>query len=62
MVLTTYTLCVQDGLAITYKWVKEQLDKEKVAGSDWSEYSTSKIVGTSAPVVLGSLRKADGKE
>ena len=53
---------MQDGLAITHKWIKEKLEKEKAGGSDWSEYSTSKIVGTSAPVVLGSLRKADGKE
>lgn len=52
----------QDGLAITFKWIKEQLDKEKAAGSDWSEYQSSKVVSTSAPVELGTLRKKDGDE
>eukprot|EP00271_Cylindrocystis_brebissonii_P001262 TRINITY_DN1157_c0_g2_i1.p1 TRINITY_DN1157_c0_g2~~TRINITY_DN1157_c0_g2_i1.p1 ORF type:complete len:378 (-),score=84.66 TRINITY_DN1157_c0_g2_i1:488-1621(-) len=53
---------LKDGLAITHKWIKEQLEKEKAAGSDWSEYHSSKVVGTQAPVVLGSLRKKDGEE
>lgn len=54
---------LQDGLKITYFWIKEQIEKEKTAGVDVSsQYSKSTIVGTSAPVALGSLRKADGKE
>lgn len=52
----------QDGLRITYFWIKEQIEKEKVQGADVSVYGSSKVVGTQAPVQLGSLRAADGKE
>ncbi len=46
----------------TYDWIKSQLDAEKQKGVDASKYSHSTIVQTSAPVELGSLRKADGEE
>ncbi|KAL0368341.1 UNVERIFIED_CONTAM: GDP-mannose 3,5-epimerase 2 [Sesamum calycinum] len=51
-----------DGLRITYFWIKEQIEKEKAKGLDLSAYGSSKVVGTQAPVQLGSLRAADGKE
>ncbi|KAG9151798.1 hypothetical protein Leryth_002078 [Lithospermum erythrorhizon] len=51
-----------DGLRITYFWIKEQLEKEISQGADISAYGSSKVVGTQAPVQLGSLRAADGKE
>lgn len=53
---------MQDGLRITYFWIKEQIEKEKAKGMDLSVYGSSKVVGTQAPVQLGSLRAADGKE
>lgn len=53
---------LQNGLRFTYFWIKEQLEKEKVSGADLSGYGSSKVVGTQAPVQLGSLRAADGKE
>lgn len=53
---------LQDGLRITYFWIKEQLEKEKAHGIDLSTYGSSKVVGTQAPVQVGSLRAADGKE
>lgn len=54
---------LRDGLAITYKWIKEQIEKEKQSGADLAtKYGSSKVVGTQAPVQLGSLRAADGKE
>ncbi|KAK6161462.1 hypothetical protein DH2020_004843 [Rehmannia glutinosa] len=53
---------LKDGLRITYFWIKEQLEKEKSKGIDLSTYGSSKVVGTQAPVQLGSLRAADGKE
>ena len=53
---------LQDGLRITYFWIKEQIEKEKSKGIDLSIYGSSKVVGTQAPVQLGSLRAADGKE
>ncbi|KAG0568485.1 hypothetical protein M758_6G020100 [Ceratodon purpureus] len=54
---------LKDGLAITYKWIKEQIEKEKADGADLAtKYGSSKVVGTQAPVQLGSLRAADGKE
>lgn len=53
---------LQDGLRITYFWIKEQIEKEKAQGVDLSLYGSSKVVGTQAPVQLGSLRAADGKE
>lgn len=53
---------VQDGLRITYFWIKEQIEKEKSQGVNIANYGSSKVVGTQAPVELGSLRAADGKE
>jgi GDP-D-mannose 3',5'-epimerase len=53
---------MQDGLRITYYWIKEQVEKEKAKGTSLDVYSSSKIVGTQAPVTLGALRDADGKE
>ncbi|THU62565.1 hypothetical protein C4D60_Mb01t06460 [Musa balbisiana] len=53
---------LKDGLRITYFWIKEQIEKEKAQGQDVSVYGSSKVVGTQAPVQLGSLRAADGKE
>jgi GDP-D-mannose 3',5'-epimerase len=49
-------------LRFTYFWIKEQLEKEKEKGVDFSVYASSKVVQTQAPVQLGSLRAADGKE
>ncbi|TXG72149.1 hypothetical protein EZV62_000728 [Acer yangbiense] len=56
------TMKLKDGLRITYFWIKEQIEKEKSQGIDLSIYGSSKVVGTQAPVQLGSLRAADGKE
>ncbi|EXC16776.1 GDP-mannose 3,5-epimerase 1 [Morus notabilis] len=56
------TMKLKDGLRITYFWIKEQIEKEKAQGVDLSVYGSSKVVGTQAPVQLGSLRAADGKE
>lgn len=53
---------VQDGLRFTYFWIKEQIEKEKTQGVDIAAYGSSKVVSTQAPVQLGSLRAADGKE
>ncbi|KAJ0093311.1 hypothetical protein Patl1_25268 [Pistacia atlantica] len=53
---------LKDGLRFTYFWIKEQIEKEKAQGIDLSIYGSSKVVGTQAPVQLGSLRAADGKE
>eukprot|EP00270_Netrium_digitus_P017617 TRINITY_DN650_c0_g1_i3.p1 TRINITY_DN650_c0_g1~~TRINITY_DN650_c0_g1_i3.p1 ORF type:complete len:376 (+),score=50.19 TRINITY_DN650_c0_g1_i3:77-1204(+) len=53
---------LKDGLSITLQWIRDQLEKESKKGSDISAYSSSKVVGTTAPVQLGSLRAADGKE
>mmetsp|Transcript_29772 Transcript_29772/g.95749 ORF Transcript_29772/g.95749 Transcript_29772/m.95749 type:complete len:316 (+) Transcript_29772:326-1273(+) len=51
-----------DGLGITYKWIKQQVEKESAAGVDSASFSSSKICGTQAPTELGELRKADGAE
>ncbi|KAJ0860578.1 putative GDP-mannose 3,5-epimerase [Helianthus annuus] len=56
------TMRLKDGLRITYFWIKEQIEKERGEGFDLSVYGSSKVVGTQAPVQLGSLRAADGKE
>nr|AFK43031.1 unknown [Lotus japonicus] len=56
------TMKLKDGLRITYFWIKEQLEKEKAKGVDTAIYGSSKVVQTQAPVQLGSLRAADGKE
>ncbi|CAM6097523.1 unnamed protein product [Calypogeia fissa] len=53
---------LKDGLRITYYWIKEQVEKEKAKGTSLDAYASSKIVGTQAPVSLGALRDADGKE
>ncbi len=49
---------------LTYRWIKSQIEKEAAEkGADAvAKYSHSTIVQTSAPVELGSLRKADGDE
>ncbi|PNW88209.1 hypothetical protein CHLRE_01g019250v5 [Chlamydomonas reinhardtii] len=56
------TVTLADGLKRTYEWIKGQLDAEKEKGVDATKYSHSTIVQTSAPIELGSLRKADGEE
>ncbi|XP_042950387.1 GDP-mannose 3,5-epimerase 1-like [Carya illinoinensis] len=56
------TMKLKDGLRFTYFWIKEQIEKEKAQGVDLAVYGSSKVVGTQAPVQLGSLRAADGKE
>jgi GDP-D-mannose 3',5'-epimerase len=44
-------------------WIKEHIEKENTQGVDLaSKYASSKVVGTQAPVQLGSLRIVDGKE
>lgn len=54
---------LEDGLRVTYKWIKEQVSKEaQEEGKDISEYAQSMIVQTSAPKALGTLRAADGAE
>ena len=61
MIVLDYWL--QDGLKITYDWIKTQVELESSSGADLAtKYGTSKVVGTQAPVQLGSLRAADGKE
>lgn len=61
-ILELFHVIPQDGLRITYFWIKEQIEKEKSQGLDTAIYGSSKVVGTQAPVQLGSLRAADGKE
>ncbi|PSC72835.1 GDP-mannose 3,5-epimerase 2 [Micractinium conductrix] len=57
------TIKLEDGLRVTYKWIKGELEKEsKEGGKDLSEYSHSMVVGTQAPKELGTLRAADGAE
>jgi GDP-D-mannose 3',5'-epimerase len=57
------TVRLADGLALTYKWIKGQIEKErKERGVDTADYAKSMICSTSAPTELGSLRKADGEE
>lgn len=51
-----------DGLKVTFDWINEQVEKEKAAGGDVSALASSQVVGTQAPVALGSLRKGDGKD
>lgn len=54
---------LEDGLRVTYSWIKSQVEKEaKEEGKDVSEYASSMIVQTSAPKALGTLRAADGEE
>ncbi|EFN58708.1 hypothetical protein CHLNCDRAFT_140350 [Chlorella variabilis] len=57
------TIKLEDGLRVTYGWIKGELEKEaKEQGKDISEYSHSMVVGTQAPKELGTLRAADGLE
>ncbi|KAI3435517.1 hypothetical protein D9Q98_001583 [Chlorella vulgaris] len=57
------TIKLEDGLRLTYKWIKGELEKEsKEGGKDISQYSHSTVVGTQAPRELGTLRAADGAE
>ena len=53
------SISLADGLKVTYFWIKGQLGEE---GGDASKYASSTIVGVTAPVDLGTLRAADGKE
>jgi len=54
------TIKLQDGLRVTYFWIKGQIAAEKDV--DVSAYAKSMVVQTSAPKALGTLRQADGKE
>jgi GDP-D-mannose 3',5'-epimerase len=57
------TIKLEDGLRVTYHWIKEQLEREaKEQGKDLSEYARSMVVTTQAPKELGTLRAADGAE
>lgn len=57
------TIKLEDGLRVTYFWIKSQLEEEaKEKGADLSTYAKSTVVSTSAPKALGSLRQADGQE
>ena len=47
---------LQEGLSVTYFWIKKQLDKEK---GDISQFAQSKVCTTMAPKALGELRKGD---
>lgn len=54
-----------DGLRLTYDWIKSQLaaeDEAAPAGAAKADYSSSMVVGTTAPREMGSLRAADGSE
>lgn len=55
---------LRDGLRITYKWIKGELEREAAeqGKKDLSEYAKSMVVPPSAPKALGTLRAADGKE
>ncbi|GMH35457.1 hypothetical protein BSKO_03325 [Bryopsis sp. KO-2023] len=55
------TITLKDGLNKTYFWIKGQIEGEASGGAA-VDYSKSMVVGTSAPVELGALRAADGKE
>ncbi|XP_078170817.1 GDP-mannose 3,5-epimerase 1-like [Carex rostrata] len=56
------TMRLKNWLRFTYLWIKEQLEEDKVSGADLSGYGSSKVVGIQAPVQLGSLCAADGKQ
>lgn len=49
-----------EGLKTTYFWIKEQVDKEKAAGTDLSAFSSSKIVAPTAPKVFAQLEMCFG--
>ncbi len=55
-------MTLEDGLRVTYGWIKEKLEEEVKSGLDKATLSSSTIVTCQAPVALGELRKADGKE
>lgn len=60
LLLTWHAWCI---CRVTYEWIKSQIESEaKEKGVDVTKYAKSAIVQTSAPVELGSLRKADGEE
>lgn len=53
----------QDGLRITYDWIKGEIDAEVARGhGDLAKYAHSMIVASTAPQALGTLRAADGQE
>jgi len=56
------TVKLEDGLRITYFWIKKQVEAELKAGKDQSSFAKSTIVAASAPRELGTLREADGAE
>merc|ERR1719183_3151267 len=35
---------IKDGIAKTYKWINEQIENDKAAGIDISQYATSEVV------------------
>lgn len=43
------TISVRDGLARTYKWIKEQVDADAAAGIDIKKYASSKVVELKTP-------------
>lgn len=53
------TIKLKDGLKITYDWINSKIQEE---GGDSSKYVSSKVVETSAPKELGTLRAGDGKD
>eukprot|EP00879_Flechtneria_rotunda_P001307 GHRR01001457.1.p1 GENE.GHRR01001457.1~~GHRR01001457.1.p1 ORF type:complete len:394 (+),score=104.94 GHRR01001457.1:126-1307(+) len=58
------TIRLEDGLRLTYFWVKGQIEAEvaqRGVGAA-AAYAHSTVVKTGAPTELGSLRKADGEE
>jgi len=58
------SITLNDGLRITYFWIKEQIETEMKEGgiTDVSAYAHSLIVQPQAPKALGELRAADGSE
>ena len=53
------SITLAEGLKVTYFWIKGELAKET---GDATQYSHSTIVGCTAPIELGKLRKKDGDE
>ncbi|GAX73956.1 hypothetical protein CEUSTIGMA_g1406.t1 [Chlamydomonas eustigma] len=54
------TVSLEDGLKVTYPWIKSQIERENDV--DVAKYSQSMVVNTMSPTELGALRQADGKE
>lgn len=48
------------GLKHTYFWIKEQVEKEKAAGTDVETLKSSKVVETQAPTALGQVHSTTG--